>query len=46
MTNKLESAIWCLVNISKYRQPSSSLRYSQNKTKEKKKRISLQNHEL
>lgn len=36
MTNELESAIRCLVNISKYCKPFSSLRYSQNKTKGEK----------
>lgn len=44
MTNELERAIQCLVNISKYCKPFSSLRYSQNKTK--KKKISLQKHEI
>ena len=36
MTNESESAIQCLVNISKYCKPFSSLRYSQNKTKGEK----------
>lgn len=38
MTNELESAIWFLVNISKYCKPFSSLRYSQNEKKKKEKK--------
>ena len=44
MTNELESAIRCLVNISKYCKPFSSLRYSQNKTKGEKMYFNLLIH--
>lgn len=47
MTNELESAIWCFVNISKYCKPFSSLRYPPPpKQKQRKKEREREKEEL